>query len=107
MQSIYPLRLRLPLNNSAFSQLHITSSYPLQVCGVCSLGYGRGSAKTCHKCTKEFKGVMYFVLAVAFVLVVIAFVLFGIYLVNITTDRGPHRQEPPELIYSLNSAKSK
>ena len=51
-------------------------------CGVCSQGYGRGLSNSCHKCTAEFQGVMFFASAVAVVISVIVVILLGVYLVS-------------------------
>lgn len=86
---------------SSFSTWSLLPPSPRNVvCGVCSAGYGRGAAHTCHECTQEFKGAMYFILAVASVLIVIAIVLLGIYLVIFLI--GPELN-PPENLFKLTN----
>lgn len=80
-----------PPPNALAGMKHIESLLPIngllchlyrnQDCGVCSEGYGRGSANSCHKCTREFKGVMYFVLAVVTLLAIVVIALLATYLV--------------------------
>lgn len=79
---------------SRFSLQSLLSLSPCnKVCGVCSAGYGRGAAHTCHECTQEFKGAMYFILALVAVLIVIAIVLLGIYLVLFLMGPEPNLRE--------------
>lgn len=51
-------------------------------CAVCSAGFGRGAGNECHQCTGSFKGVMYFLLALAALVTLLLMTLLAIYLVR-------------------------
>ena len=57
--------------------------FPNADCAVCLTGYGRGSSNSCHECTPEFKGGMYFVSAVAVLIATIVLIMLAIYLVSL------------------------
>ncbi|CAN0330304.1 unnamed protein product [Ascophyllum nodosum] len=61
---------------------YCSTGYEGPYCGVCSPGYGRGSSNSCHECTAEYKGIMFFVFTVAVVISVIVIILLGVYLVG-------------------------
>lgn len=63
-------------------------------CAVCSTGYGRGVANTCHRCTAEFKAGMYFVLVVVVIFTLVVVALLAIYLVSMQVEnvRGKRKR---------------
>ncbi|CAM9236456.1 unnamed protein product, partial [Sphacelaria rigidula] len=69
-------------SNVAETNEYCSHGYEGPYCAVCSAGFGRGAGNECHQCTGSFKGVMYFLLALAALVTLLLMTLLAIYLVG-------------------------